>query len=125
MLASDLMQSAAAKSWFLICKMGVRATLKSGQKEVNVCKIPGTKAGREYSFCDVSTLPSFTSPGISEPTELSIESLQLRSWSLMRNHRDRLWQVLTILHDIKHKAKNMLQSPIGLYSPLPLVACLR
>ena len=72
-------------SLLLISKMGIKVTLKSSQKEVNLCKILGRMAGRESSFSDVNTLPSFTLPGISESTELRIEFLQLRSWFLRRN----------------------------------------
>ena len=72
-------------SLLLISKMGIKVTLRSSQKEVNLCKILATMAGREYSFSDVSTLPSFTLPGISESTEFRIESLPLRSWFLTMN----------------------------------------
>ena len=72
-------------SLLLISKMGIKVTLRSSQKEVNLRKLLATIAGRKHSFSDVSTLPSFTLPGISESTELRIESLPLRSWFLRRN----------------------------------------
>lgn len=97
LFACDFMQSAAAEPRFLICNMGAKG--KSGQREVNLCRSPGT--GLAESAIQQCELSSFTSPGLSEPKALRIEALQLRSWSVIRNQEDRLWKGLTIFHDIK------------------------
>lgn len=46
--ASEFMQNAATESQFLICKKEERATLKNGQKEINLCKSLGTMASWQY-----------------------------------------------------------------------------
>lgn len=79
--------------------------------ELTYAKVPAQwLTESNHSVVLASILPSFPSSGISEPNE---HRIQCRSQSAMRNQGDRLWQRLTIFHDIKHKAKNYVSKSHG------------